>query len=285
MKLVSVSHYLHPVHDSEELPAFDSTLKRLCREPYRRIDRFIQLALLGSARCALGQTLKPDCGIYLGSGVGPIGSNVETQIQLIRDREIPKPANFINTLGASAGFYVAKNLGLRGQNHFISRRGSSLLAILRAAMVDLILGISEQVLVGVVEEVALPINEHRFRQGIADKRTLAEGSHWFLLQSDAVGSRTLDMKWFDNYESLKSFVESKWCVSDKVYCTTGTTSHEAGTLRKQFGLEESYGLDNAFHDSPDAAWLAGNAATCKNLKLFLIDGNAERGWCLFYLCT
>ena len=90
---------MQPVNDDAALTSLESALKDLCREPFRRIDRFIQLALLGSANCAAGRKLRPDCGIYLGSGLGPIGNNIVTQEQLIRDAEIPKPFNFINTLG------------------------------------------------------------------------------------------------------------------------------------------------------------------------------------------
>ena len=111
-------------------------LKPVCREHFRRVDRFIQLALLGSGRCVAGQELAPDLALYLGSGLGPMSNNITTQQQLIRDRLLPKPFNFINTLGNSAGYYVAKNLGLNGQNLFISRRGASFQATLVAALVD-----------------------------------------------------------------------------------------------------------------------------------------------------
>ena len=49
IRVTAVSHYLHPVREGEALPSLDAALRDLCREPFRRIDRFIQLALLGSA--------------------------------------------------------------------------------------------------------------------------------------------------------------------------------------------------------------------------------------------
>ncbi|HEX6550617.1 MAG TPA: hypothetical protein VF117_08080, partial [Gammaproteobacteria bacterium] len=140
IQVASASHYFQPIDDESSLPSLDDRLRELCRENFRRIDRFIQLALLGSARCVTGRQLQTDCGIYLGSGLGPIGNNVVTQQQLIRDREIPKPFNFINTLGSSSGFYVARNLGLSGQNFFVSRRGASLDAVMCQAVADLTLG-------------------------------------------------------------------------------------------------------------------------------------------------
>ena len=114
--------YQHPVGDGEGLPSLEAALEPLLKERFRRADRFIQLALLGSASCAQGQDLQPGCGLYLASATGPMGNNITLQEQLVRDRLLPKPFNFINTLGSSAGYYVAKNLGISGPNLFISRR-------------------------------------------------------------------------------------------------------------------------------------------------------------------
>ena len=160
-RVLSASHHLQAVREGEPLPALNQALKEVCREHFRRIDRFIQLALLGSARCVGGRMLETGCGVYLGSGFGPIACNVAVQEQMLRDHELPKPFDFVNTLGVSAGFYVAKNFGLTGQNLCISRRGASLEAVLTAALTDLALGAVSQALVGVVEEVTLPLTEHQ----------------------------------------------------------------------------------------------------------------------------
>ena len=283
IKIVSASHYLQPLPDGAALSSLEAALKDLCREPFRRIDRFIQLALLGSARCVAGQTLRPDAGIYLGSGLGPIGNNVVTQEQLIRDAEIPKPFNFINTLGSSAGFYIAKNLGLRGQNFFISRRGASLQAVLSVAMADMALGIVSQALVGVVEEVTLPLREQRLRQHLPANLTLAEGSHWFLLQPGASGSRSLDLKRFMEFTALQDFLKLAWRTGDRLYCAASMENRAADALRQDFDTGATSDPDGAFHDSLEAAWLAAFAASSEQGNLFLVDGHPQRGWCLFHL--
>lgn len=201
IRVTAASHYLHPVRDGEALPSLDAALQPLCREHFRRIDRFIQLALLGSAQCVAGRHIAPDCGLYLGSGLGPMGNNIDTQQQLIRDRLIPKPFNFINTLGNSAGYYVAKNLGLSGQNLFISRRRASFAAVLEAAWVDLECGATRQALLGVVEEVTLPLAEHRRRQDLPADIAVAEGSHWLLLEADAGTGHRLERRPASRHES------------------------------------------------------------------------------------
>ncbi|HSN18262.1 MAG TPA: beta-ketoacyl synthase N-terminal-like domain-containing protein [Gammaproteobacteria bacterium] len=201
IRAIAASHYLHPVREDEALPSLDTALQPLCREHFRRIDRFIQLALLGSARCVAGHRLAVDCGLYLGSGLGPMSNNISTQEQLIRDHLTPKPFNFINTLGNSAGYYVAKNLGLSGPNLFISRRGASFQAALETALVDLECGTSRQALVGVVEEVTLPLAAHRRRQGLSVDTVVAEGSHWLLLETDAVTGHRLERRQALRHES------------------------------------------------------------------------------------
>lgn len=183
--IVASSDYLHGVVEGAALPALEARVNALCRVRFRRIDRFILLALLGSAECAANATLREDCGLYLSSGVGPVGGNTQVQKQLCRDHLLPKPFHFVNTLGSAAGHYVAKNLGMCGQNLFISRCGGAFQAALTVAAADLELGIVSQALVGAVEECTLPLDEHRRRQGLSSDLKMAEGSHWILIEAGA----------------------------------------------------------------------------------------------------
>ncbi|MGH8397061.1 MAG: hypothetical protein ACRETA_02295 [Gammaproteobacteria bacterium] len=281
--LLSASHYFQPLRKGEPLPALEQALVSVCRENFRRIDRFIQLALLGSARCAVGHPLQADCGIYLGSGLGPMSNNIAVQEQLVRDREIPKPFNFINTLGSAAGFYVARNLSLNGRNLFISRRGASLEAALSVAMADMMLGVTRQALVGVVEEVTLPLREHRMRQGLSEEQSLAEGSHWLLLQSDMDGTRPIGIRRFVEFSGLEGFLQSNWNGGDRLCCAHDMESRMAEILQSRFPDSAPFDPSAAFHDNPEAAWVAEFAASNKPGSLFLINGNSERGWFLLHL--
>src|SRR5450432_414622 len=94
-----VGHYFHRVADDAALPSLDERLRPVCRENFRRLDRFIELALMGSGECVAGKTLAPDCGLYIGSGIGPIGTNITVQDAVSRDAKLPMPFNFVNTLG------------------------------------------------------------------------------------------------------------------------------------------------------------------------------------------
>jgi hypothetical protein len=248
IRIAAVSHYLHALQDGETLPSLDEALQPLCREHFRRVDRFIQLALLGTGRCVAGKTLASDCGLYLGSGFGPMSNNIATQEQLVRDRLTPKPFNFINTLGNSAGYYVAKNLGLRGQNLFISRQGASFQAVLAAAVTDLEAGVLSEALVGVVEEVTLPVTAYRRRQGLAADAPVAEGSHWLLLQSSADAGMRLER------QGVKSL-----------------NNAAAGLLPETSGPS---------HDSVAGADITARLMVGK--ECVLADGDADRGWELFH---
>ena len=282
IQVMSASHYLQPLNDAASLPVLDDALRKLCREDFRRIDRFIQLTLLGSARCVAGHELQAECGVYLGSGLGPIGNNIVTQQQLIRDREIPKPFNFINTLGSSAGFYVARNLGLSGQNIFVSRRGASLEAVLSLAIADIRLGVVSQALVGVVEEVTLPLAAHRQRQALPEALPLSEGSHWLLLQPDGEGGKPIQLKRFADYAALEDFLKPLCSMGDQLCCAPGMEPRFAETLRQIFPGNTLPNPTFAFHDSQEAAWVTQFLTADRRSNLFLVSGDSVRGWVLFH---
>lgn len=160
-------------------------LAGVCRERFRRIDRFTQLSLIGSGRCTQGIELPASTGLYISSGFGSIANTATVQQQIFVDRRVPKPLNFINTLSNSAGYYVARNLDLHSRNQFVGRDAAPTEAALQLATLDLALGNVECALVGVVDEASAPFEEHAQRLGVGNDVALAEGSHWFLLRAAA----------------------------------------------------------------------------------------------------
>jgi len=212
MRVVSASHYFHRIERDADgawpvsLPSLDAATQAVTRERYRRIDRFVQLALLGAGTCVRDQMVRPDCGLYLASGIGPIGSNVQVQDAIQIDRKAPMPFSFVNTLGSSAAYHVAKDLGLAGEAVLVARAGGSFSAALRCAMTDIAEGVVTQVLIGAVEECILPADRQRalLRQG--PEIAVAEGSHWVLLERGdaegaAVPASALADATFDGYEA------------------------------------------------------------------------------------
>jgi hypothetical protein len=282
-RVLSASHHLQAVREGEPLPALNQALKEVCREHFRRIDRFIQLALLGSARCVGGRMLDTGCGVYLGSGFGPIACNVAVQEQMLRDHELPKPFDFVNTLGVSAGFYVAKNFGLTGQNLCISRRGASLEAVLTAALTDLALGAVSQALVGVVEEVTLPLTEHRLRREQSADGLAAEGSHWLLLEADGADGKSIGLQRFGEVAALKAELDSRRHGGDRLHLAHSLDAAAAGRLRQRFPDADSGDPKGAYHDNVEAAWVTEFLVSGVSGGLYLADGDIRRGFSLLHL--
>jgi len=224
MRCAAVSHYFHRLEG--EFPSIDGRLMAVTRERYRRIDRFVQLTLMGAAECARKHVLARDCGLYLSSGVGPITSNVLVQDAIHRDSRMPMPFGFVNTLGSSACYHVAKELDLAGEAVMVARGRASFSAALTCAQADLESGIVSQVLVGAVEECVLPADRHRALLRMGNEVTVAEGTHWILLEryegeNIAIQESRLDNPDFDGYES---------CDAARI------TSFVAGHDKTHFGI-------------------------------------------------
>lgn len=206
IRIVGVSHYFHRILDGASHPPLNERISAVVHERPRRIDRFVQLALLGAGECVAGRRLATDCGLYLSSGVGPIGSMVIVQDAIHRDGRLPTPFSFVNTLGGSACYHIAKELGLSGEAVLVARRGGSFLASLTCAIADLESGVVSQMLVGAVEECVLPGVRHRALIRRGRNVAIAEGSHWLLLEAGSVDGAVvedifLENADFDGYES------------------------------------------------------------------------------------
>lgn len=214
--------------DRQEPVELRDALADVCNERFRRIDRFTQLALLGSGRCVQGVTLANHTGLYISSGFGSIANTVSVQQQIFEEHRVPKPVNFINTLSNSAGYYVARNLGLHSRNLFIGRDAAPTEAAIQIATVDLVLGNVEQALVGIVDEASWPLADHARRLAATPGASLAEGSHWLLLQrysGDHDGARVADVQTLGEPAELQEwFGQTKHAPDAKIYFAPGVDS-------------------------------------------------------------
>jgi hypothetical protein len=271
-RLLAHSHYLQAVGDAP-LPPLDEAIRAACREPYRRVDRFIQLAVLGAARCGAGVGLDPDCAVYLGSGIGPEGNNIVVQEQICRDHLLPRPFNFVNTLGSSATFFVAKDRGLSGQGWWACRRHATLESLLELALADLELGVTRQALVGVVEECPAPYEDHRARCHMPADAALAEGSHWLLLQAgDGPGALNLAC---GEAQALVEALAAQWAPGDALAFGPQVPPLLQASLKQVLGAEP-FGGALPIHDSLAAARVTAWLAQKQKGRLHLLCGGPER---------
>lgn len=224
LDILATGDYYAAIDDHRADPDLRDELARACSQRLRRIDRFTQLCLIGSHRCAGDLPLPPQTGLYLGSRFASISNTISVHTQMIEHGQVPKPANFINTLSNSAGFYVGKNLQLEGKNLFVSRIDASTEAVFQIARLDLDNRQVETVLLGIVDEAPHPLADHRRRLGVAADTPLAEASHWFLVRRAGAAesspgealARVTEMQTLADSDELSTWLGSQAADGDTV---------------------------------------------------------------------
>jgi hypothetical protein len=182
MYIVAAGSYCAEV--SGDLPCLKSLAREATGSSTRRISRFVQLALIGAGRCLKGRTLPAETATYFTSCRGDLEVTVDLLVQLCKHGVPPAPFDFINTVGNSACFHVAKSFGLQGRSMFVTSRHAPLESALRLAAVDMAHDNVQTALVGSADMCTSPLSAHRERIGVDAATPVGEGSHWFLLAAD-----------------------------------------------------------------------------------------------------
>ncbi len=103
--------------DREDI-VIKSELKERYKYDTRRQDMFIHLGLLSAFRLKEQCDIAPGDELYLTSGTGNIDVIVNVCDYTITDGSHIKPFDFINMLGNTASYYIAKALGVNGKALF-----------------------------------------------------------------------------------------------------------------------------------------------------------------------
>ena len=183
MRIAATGSYCREV--TGDPPALKSLARETTGVHVRRVGRFIQLALIGAGRCVGGMTLPAETATYFTSGRGDLETTLEVLAQMCEHDRSPAPFDFINTVGNSACFHVAKCFGLSGRSQFVTSRFAPLETALRLAALDMAQGSVKVALVGSADMCTAPLAAHRARIGVDSDTRVGEGSHWFLLRADA----------------------------------------------------------------------------------------------------
>jgi hypothetical protein len=204
--ILAQGSYYQPV--AEPLPVLKALVEETLGRNVRRINRFIQLALIGAGRC--DRNPRPDTAIYLGSNHGDTQSTVEAMDSMYRLGQPPMPLNFINTVSNAACFYVAQQLGLEGASQFVANRYFAVEALIAAAVADVRAGAVKRALVGVVDAPVEPLAAHRQRCGQPPDAQLFDASHWWQLALNKGEQKALaildDVCHFDDVLSLRQWL-------------------------------------------------------------------------------
>lgn len=151
---------------------------------FRRINRFVQLALIGAHRCRRADTVDWPAHqpIILTTGQGGVADTAEMVEAVVAEGRPPMPFHFINLVGNMAGFHVASSLGAVSTNTAVSRMDFPLESALSVVAQEY--GRTGCALLGAVDELAWPLAAHRRRLGVGEAVPVGEGSHWLRLGGD-----------------------------------------------------------------------------------------------------
>ena len=191
---------IHNSIPSGELPDLKIELKALSGKTYRRIDRFIQLALIGAHKAVAGYKLESDTALYLTSGQGDIPVFERVRRQRYFQKMMSKPVDFVNLASNTAGFYVSSHLGIAGANLFLGHHRFPVQMSLLLAQSDLELKRQSAILLGGVDEWLENQGLAKKLLGVSESVRLGEGSNWLLLKRTSAGalaSLQVDYRPFD----------------------------------------------------------------------------------------
>lgn len=169
----------------DHLPALKDQVKQSSGQHVRRIDRFTQLAIIGSSQCVVGHKLKPLCNLYLSSSDTGKTNTVKALQQVFVDKQPIMPLQFVNMVSNAASFYIAQLLHLQGAGLFISSQYAALEKALALAALDLADHSCQHALLGIVDECAEPIALQRKMLNAGEDQPVGESSFWLLAGLDA----------------------------------------------------------------------------------------------------
>ncbi|HUR42085.1 MAG TPA: hypothetical protein VM240_13050 [Verrucomicrobiae bacterium] len=182
-----------------EPTAIRTALRTVLPDPPRRVNRMIELALLGAHRCLHGRIADSHCPLYLAVTHGSIADNVHLVSGVSSTGAPPMPVGFINLSSNMAGFYVASTLGVHGSNQALASGELSFEAALE--LVGLGRERRSQALIGAVEECGWPLAEHRERLALPAGVPLVEASHWLFVDADCQ-QPLATVQWVRRFRSL-----------------------------------------------------------------------------------
>lgn len=204
LSIVAQGRYCETVQGSGELPNLKPLVEDSIGQKVRRINQFIQLALIGAGRASQG--LSELDGVYYASGCGDVEVTVELLNGIYQQGLAPKPLSFVNSVSNAASYYVSKCLGLHGPSHFVTSRYCAFESALYMAALDIETRRVNGALVGAVDIVLPPLEDHCERIGMDAVAPVAEASHWLHVCNDPgdlpVVARLESLQFFTTEEEL-----------------------------------------------------------------------------------
>lgn len=265
-----------------EPPDVRALAKETLGKQVRRVGRFIQLALIGAARCVGAEAPPAHTGIYMSSRRGDLETNLEVLEQFFKHGQTPKPLSFINTVSNASCYYVARHFGLHGRSCFMTGVCFSFEMALQAALLDMQAGVVRSALVGGLDTLATPPEIDRRRLGLAEGAAVGEASHWLWLEAGtpAAGDLVLEaVEAFSDRESLSAWLQSLHFAPERLLLAQGQylSAADFEALQRQTGAARQFDYRNgrAYYDGQAGAALGAFRAASNGAGEALAHLNAD----------
>ncbi len=185
--------YIHAIGIHNTIPDnqptdLKSELKALSGKLYRRIDHFIQLAIIGAHKAVAESEPASQTALYMTSGQGDMMVFDRVRRQRYFEKRLSKPVDFVNLSSNTAGFYVVSHLGLNGKNLFLQDHHFPVQMTMLLAQNDINLRREKAILVGGVDEWIPKPELARKLLGVDETTVLGEGSNWMLIDGEVKGA-------------------------------------------------------------------------------------------------
>ena len=217
---------------TEPATSLREPLRAACANAPRRLNRIIELSLIGAHRCVAGRPLAPDTAIYLACTHGTVADIVTLVDAVCRGTPV-MPVTFINLSSNMAGFYVASTLGLHSGNHVGSAN-----EVPFEATLDLARSHHTPFLLGAVEECSWPLDAHRQRLGVAPGTPLLEASHWLWIDPSAAAPIAFidSLERFPDSASLVAYLRAQRPSANCAVSISGASPEVAAAVHAAAGL-------------------------------------------------
>lgn len=276
-----------------ETPDLKPLLQQLWGQRFRRVNHYIELALVGAKSCLLNSTrpIASDCGVYLATEQGNVAEAAHDMASLLRDHDAVMPLSFLNAPNNMAGFYLAQALQLNSSNITVAHRAFPFESALDLARFDCALaGNSDSVLVGGVTPCALPLTEHRQRLSLGADVPLAEASSWLHCGShpDGAMARIEDVCFFASIEALQNYLAMHaWPADTQLASGYGVTDDTMDDLARRLSLSErfQYKHEAPYHDTHGAYVLASFIQRRPAQRLLYINATPAQRYVMVSVVT
>ena len=156
---------------------------------FRRVSKFVLLALIGACSCIARHALDRNTAIYVTTENGNLADTESVLSQIYRQHSLPLPFNFINTMANTAAFYVAQGLGLCGRNISVSSQNLSFERGMELLKTDMDMGTVRHALIGLVDEATPSASGFASSSGVTNERiNQIDRSCWLYMTSKREGA-------------------------------------------------------------------------------------------------